>query len=165
MPPDTQGTINLVAAKFAPALGRSLADAAAEPRGLRRDGFLPPPRTLASGCRPQCRAVESGRAGGGWAGLFRRPGDSAGERVAAGVAAALAGAPRPLQRLARKRRQVEAILPQSDGPLRTLEQLLAQIDQLTRDLDRRARAKSSTNWPINATAAADGPRRPRRFRR
>ncbi len=47
LPPGARGGCELSTAQFLPGLGRSPAEAAAEPRGLLQDGFSPPPPTLA----------------------------------------------------------------------------------------------------------------------
>ena len=47
MPPGSRGTNDLSTAQFVPGLGRSLAEAVAEPRGLLQDRFSLSPPTLA----------------------------------------------------------------------------------------------------------------------
>jgi photosystem II stability/assembly factor-like uncharacterized protein/tetratricopeptide (TPR) repeat protein len=125
MPPGSRGVAEMTTAQFMPALGRSLAEAVAEPRGLLCDHFTLSPPTLAFH-----------GAGGSdrrdfLAALGLPPGGEARREL-----------PRPpvegldlMQRIARKRRHVLAILDQSHRIAWSPEQLIAQIDELTRDLD------------------------------
>ena len=131
MPPGSRGTNDLSTAQFMPGLGRSLAEAIAEPRGLLQDQFsLPPPtlafRLLAGGTGEAATSERRDILGG----LGLTPGGPARREL-----------PRPpterldlLQRIAQKRRHVQAIL-QHSGRTWSSEQLVAQIDELTRDLD------------------------------
>ncbi len=129
MPPGGRGAIELVTAQFAAGLGRSLEDAAAEPRGLLRDCFAPSPRTL--GFRPPGgkTAAEADRRDF-FSGLAVPPASESRRAL-----------PPPLERLdllerlAKKRRQAQAIVALTERRGGAAEQLLAQIDQLTSGLD------------------------------
>ena len=130
MPPGSRGTSDLTTAQFMSGLGRSLAEAAAEPRGLLQDRFTLSPPTLAF------RLLS----GEGEAGQSERRDFLGGLGLTPG-GAARRELPRPpveqldlLQRIARKRRHVQAILDKS-ARTESSEQLLAQLDELTRDLD------------------------------
>ena len=108
MPPGTRGAIELITAQLMPRLGRSLAEAADEPRGLLQDHLLPAPptlsfRLLASDIPPEQAPREF------FAGIRLPPGGEARRE-------ALQTAPEgldSLQQIARKRRHVLAILDQS----------------------------------------------------
>jgi photosystem II stability/assembly factor-like uncharacterized protein/tetratricopeptide (TPR) repeat protein len=131
MPSGSRGTSELTTSQFLPGLGRSPAETAAESRGMVRDQFSLSPPTLAF------RSL--GGAGDGGVterrdllgGLGLTPGGPARREL-----------PQPpverldlLQRTARKRRHVQGILEQSGRAGRSPEQLIAQLDELTRDLD------------------------------
>jgi photosystem II stability/assembly factor-like uncharacterized protein len=130
MPAGARGGTELVTAQFSSRLGHSLADATAESHGLLHDRFTLPP------------SVEVFR-------LLVNDGtqESAGRDFFGGIALAPGGPGRRelshattedrngLQRIARKRTHVQAILEQASRTAVTADQLLAQIDDLTRDLD------------------------------
>lgn len=127
MSPGSRSSGELTTTQFVPQLGRSLAEVAVEPRGLLRDRFtLSPPgfvfRVLSSSAgEPRDLLTGLGLSPGGEA---RRQSPRASiERL--GV----------MQRIARKRRYVLAILEKSGRLQLSPEQLLAQVDELTRDLD------------------------------
>jgi photosystem II stability/assembly factor-like uncharacterized protein len=132
LPEGSRGTSDLATAQFMPGLGRSLAEAVAEPRGLLQDRYTLPPATLAfrlSGVDVAEAAPTLARDVLGGLGLA--PGGPARREM-----------PRPtaerldlLQRIAQKRRHVQAILQQSARAAWSSEQLVAQIDKLTGDLD------------------------------
>ncbi len=130
MPPGSRGSNDLSTAQFMPGLGRSLAEAVAEPRGLLQDRFSLSPPTLAfrslGGAGEAAPSERRDLLGG----LGLTPGGPARREL-----------PRPpverldvLQRVAQKRRYVQAIL-QKSGRTLSSEQLVAQLDELTRDLD------------------------------
>jgi tetratricopeptide (TPR) repeat protein len=136
-------------------LGRSPAEAAAGPRGLLSDDFAPSPETLSfeplggqSPERPGDRDSPAGRNGIGrfgsrdlFSGLGIAPGSPArrdGPPATGPAGATGAGTADLLQRSARKTRYIRAILERSLRGGASGEQLLAQLDELTRDLDRQA---------------------------
>ncbi len=157
LPPGAHGACDLSTAQFMPGLGRSLCEAVAEPRGLLQEGFSLPPPTLAF------RVLSDGA------------GDAAAERhdLLGGLGLTPGGPARRelppppaerldlLQRIAQKRRHVQAILQHSGRTARSSEQFVAQIDELTRDLDAESAGQilyqladqyyRSGRWP----AAAD----------
>ena len=98
--------VELVTAQFAPALGRSLADAAAEPWGLLQDRFLPSPPTLGFRLLASNRARPE-RIGGDFFGGLAVPPGSESRRAVARLRRWNAAICR--QRMASKRRQVQAI--------------------------------------------------------
>ena len=130
MPPGSRGGIELVTAQFSPRSGRSLADATAELHGLLQDRFAAPP------------TVETFR-------LLVSDGSQAsgGRDFFGGIALAFGGPARrelsqsptedrdALQRIARRRSNVRAIFEQGSRAGASADQLLAQLDELTRDLD------------------------------
>lgn len=132
MPSEFRGG-EMSTAQFSPLLGGTPAEAAAEPRGLLFNGYVPSPSSWT------LRLI------GGDA-----PNASSTRNVFAGLAIPTDGEARRPQRrpsleddeLARRRavrrRHVRAIIEQADGGAWTADQLLAQIGQLTRDLDDRA---------------------------
>ena len=155
MPPGSRGASDLTTAQFMPGLGRSPAEAAAEPRGLVQDRWSPSPPTL--GFRLLAGGAAESQRRDLLIGLGMSPGTAARREL-----------PRPpterldlLQRIARKRRFVEAILGQSKRAAWSSEQLVGQIDELTRDLDAESAGQivyqladqyyRSGRWP----AAAD----------
>ncbi|MCE5268648.1 MAG: YCF48-related protein [Planctomycetaceae bacterium] len=129
VPAEGRGAVELVTAQFAPALGRSLEDAAMEPRGLISDRFEPSPRMLAFRVPATKTGVETNQRD-----FF------GGLSVAPGSESRRALPPPPderadvLQALARKRRQAQAIVAMAERRGGIAEQLLAQIDRLTNDL-------------------------------
>jgi photosystem II stability/assembly factor-like uncharacterized protein len=130
LPPGAHGAGDLVTNQYMPELGRSLAEFVAEPRGLLRDHFTLSPTGLAF-------RVLSSSAGGSrdlLAGFGLPPGGEARRQTSRPSVERI----ELMQRIARKRRHVLAILDQSARGQGSAEQLLAQIDQLTRDLDADA---------------------------
>ncbi|MBU4272936.1 MAG: hypothetical protein KKE86_11590 [Planctomycetes bacterium] len=128
MSPGERGAGELSTTQFAPRLGGTPAEAAAEPRGLLRDRFVPSPPTLT--LRPLDGDELSGR--DVFAGLppgsesRRKPSPPSLESIEL------------LQRVAARRRHVQAIIERADRGAWSADQLLAQIGQLTRDLDERS---------------------------
>jgi photosystem II stability/assembly factor-like uncharacterized protein/TolA-binding protein len=130
MPAGARGGSELVTAQFSPRLGRSLADATAESHGLLQDRFtLAPPVEVFRLLVNDGVQESSGRDFFG--GIALAPGGPARRE--------LSDAPTEdrnvLQRMARKRTHVQAILEQANRTAVSADQLLAQIDDLTRDLD------------------------------
>jgi photosystem II stability/assembly factor-like uncharacterized protein len=127
----SRGAGDLITGQFAPAFGRSLADAAAEPRGLLQDHFTLPPPTLGfrlfAGNGPEASDQRD---------FFGAPAIAPGSQSRRELPHASLERPDASQRIAKKRRHVQAILDQAGRAGWSAEQLLAQIDQLTRDLDR-----------------------------
>ena len=136
MASEARGTNDLATAQFVPRLGRSLAEVAAEPRGLLHDRFTLSPPTL------------------GFRLLFSTAAEEQdGRDLLSGIAIAPGGPARralpPVagegidlrQRMAQKRRHVEEILNRAERTIGSGEQLLAQIDDLTRDLDDQSRGQ------------------------
>lgn len=136
MPPGMRGGSDLVTTQFVPRSGRSLADVAAEPHGLLQDHFAHAPPVL--GFR-----LVAGTAGQeqDWrdyfGGIVLPPGSVARRQLPQA----------PLenfdqrQRIAQKRRHVQAILDHAERTVSSVEQLLAQVDDLTRDLDDDSRGQ------------------------
>ncbi len=130
LPPGVHGINELATAQFVPRLGRSPADATAEASGLLHDRFTTPPPVLAF----QLLTSNAPQEPGGrdfFSGIAVPPGGPARREVS----------PAPTenvdarQRIARKRRNVLAILEQANRSAASADQLLAQVDDLTRDLD------------------------------
>lgn len=128
-PPGERGAIELVTAQFMPVLGRSLDDAAAEPRGLLRDQFEPSPRIL--GFQTLVGAAAASPPRDFFAGLSITPASESRRALTAPPLDRLD----VLQRMTRKRRQAQAVIAMAERRGGSAEQLLAQIDELTRDLD------------------------------
>ena len=114
-----------------PRLGRSLADAAAEPRGLLQDRFALPPPMLAF----RLLASDAPQESGGrdfFGGMALSPGGPARRELS----------PTPTENLDALQRIAQKAPPRAGDPRtgeprgrRRADQLLAQIDDLTRDLD------------------------------
>lgn len=130
LPPGARGTCDLTTSQYLSSLGRSAAEAAAEPRGLLDDGFSPSPETLVF------RSLAGGAEGEAnrrdlLGGLALAPGGEARRTVAPSST----DRGDLLQRMAVKRRHVQAILGLAERGTFSPEQLLAQLDDLTHDLD------------------------------
>lgn len=135
MPPDVRGGAKLVTSQFATRLGRSLADAAAEPRGLLRDHFSRSPPIL--GFRVLVGAAPQQDRRDFFGGIVLSPGGPARRELPP-----TAGAGLDLrQRIAQQRRHVQAILDRLQRTAGSTEHVLAQIDGLTRDLDDDGRGQ------------------------
>jgi photosystem II stability/assembly factor-like uncharacterized protein/TolA-binding protein len=130
MPPGSRGVSDLVTSQFAPGLGRSLDDVAAEPRGLLHDDFSLSPPSLGFRLTANRAASESDRRDF-FSGLSIPPGSESRRpmQVPATEKFDLG------QRTAKKRRNVQAILEHAGRSAGSSEHLLAQMDELTRDLD------------------------------
>ncbi len=130
LPPGARGIGELNVAQPLPGLGGALADAVAEPRGLLHEDYAPPPASLAfrllwtattanADRRDSCLSL-SAVAGGD---ARRQPPLPMMERLEAA------------QKVATKRRNVQAILERAGRGAWSAEQLLGQLDELTGNLD------------------------------
>jgi len=140
LPAGSRGSIDLITAQLAPRLGRSLAEAAAEPRGLLQDRPRLAPSTLTFQDSPLPLGEGPGvRAAGGdfFGGIVLPPGGDARREASRNPPEGLD----VLHRIAQKRRHVQAILDQSQRAVGSPEQLLAQTNELTRDLDDSSAAE------------------------
>ena len=136
MPPGARGASDLVTAQFAPRLGRSLAEMTAEPRGLVQDHFaLVPPtigfRLLRSDAPPEQDRRDF------FSGIVLAPGGPARRELPQAESEGID----LRQRIAQKRRHVQGILDRAERTAGSAEPLLAQIDDLTRDLDDDSRGQ------------------------
>ncbi len=152
MPPGTRGGSDLATSQYAPRLGCSLADAAAEPRGLLFDHFTLSPVMIGFRLLHSVAGNEADRRDffGGIAlspgGPARREMPPAGEGLD--------------RRIAQRRRIVQAIIDRAEQAVASPEQLLARIDDMTRDLDDDSRARMlyqladryyhTGHWPLAA---------------
>ena len=129
-----RGASDLAAAQFAPRLGRTLADAAAEPRSLLEDRYIVAPPTLGF-----YQLINTAPAGQDrrdfFSGIEIAPGSVSRRDLPAVPAADL----NRRQRVAQQRRHAQAILDRAERMAGSVETLLAQIDDLTRDLDDDSR--------------------------
>jgi hypothetical protein len=155
LPPGVRGDSDLVTTQFAPRLGHSLADVAAEPHGLLEDHFARTSPTLGFRLLAGTAGQEQERRDF-FGGIVLPPGCLARRQ--------LPQAPRAdfdqWQRIAQKRRHVQAILDHAERTVASVEQLLAQVDDLTRDLDDDSRGQilyqlgdryhHSGRWPLAA---------------
>jgi len=136
LPAGARGGSDLTTTQFAPRLGRSLADVAAEPHGLLQDRFSRAPPALRF--RLLLGAAAPGQDGRDYfSGLALPPGGPA-RRAMPQMPVENVGL---WQRIAQKRRHVQAILDNAERTVGSVEQLLAQVDDLTRDLDDDSRGQ------------------------
>lgn len=133
MPPGARGTLELTGAQLLPALGCSLAEAVADPRGLLRPYQANPPPTI-SFRRLDDQASAESDSGQLFGGIAIPPGSEA-RRETAPPAADRADS---LQQNAKKCRNVQAILDRARRSGQASRQLLAQLDELTRDLNQES---------------------------
>lgn len=156
-PREAGGDIEVATVEFAARLGRSLADAATEPRGLVQTGFTASPSVL--GFRMLTSQMAQDRSPRDFfAGIMLQPGGEA-RRV---LPEAAADGVETLQRLAQRRRNTEAILRQSEDDPRGGAGLLAQAGRLTDGLDPSSAASvlyqlgqryyQNGQWPLAAQA-------------
>jgi len=120
------------AERFHPRLGRTPAEAAAEAHGLLCERYAPEPRPASIRIVASRTASETG----GWdilGGLGLAPGGPARRDLPEVRTENLDH----LQRVARKRRHVQAILERANRLTVSVDGLTAQLDQLTGDLDDR----------------------------
>jgi photosystem II stability/assembly factor-like uncharacterized protein len=153
----TRGANDLVTAQFAPRLGRSLAEAATEPRGLLHGRFTLSPPTLGFRLLSSVAPQEQDRRDF-FVGIALSPGGPARRALSPPVSEGLD----LRQRLAQRRRHVEAILDSTQRTTGSLEPALAQIDDLCRDLDAPSRGQilyqladrssRTGHWPLAAEA-------------
>ncbi len=134
MPPGARGGSDLVASQFATRLGRSLAETAAETRGLLQDRFSLSPPILGFRLLINTASQEQDRRDF-FSGIVLVPGGPA-RRVLPPTASEGLDV---RQHIAQKRRHVQAILDKAERTTGSAEQLLAQIDDLTSDLDDDSR--------------------------
>jgi hypothetical protein len=134
--PGSRSGNNLSTAWFAPRLGQSLAEAAAAPRGLLGDRLELSPPTVGFRLLFSTAAEESDRQDF-FGGSTIMPGGPARRALSAMPDESLD----LRQRMAQKRRHVQAILEHAGRTTGSIEQLLAQIDELTRDLDEESRVR------------------------
>jgi photosystem II stability/assembly factor-like uncharacterized protein len=132
-PPGNRGSIDVSTSQLAQRLGASLADAAAEPRGLiqPRPETVPPVlgyQMLANDATPNADRRDF------FSGIPLPPGGDA-RRAAPPGSANTAEAFLNMQRLAQRRQHIRAILDQSDRMGASPEQLLAKTNDLIRDVD------------------------------
>lgn len=135
-PPGARAANGLPTSQFAPRLGRSLAEASAEPRGLLADRFTVSPPTL--GFRLLFSTAAGEQDGQGFFSGAMIPSGSPARRAAT---SAIGEGLDLRQRIAQKRRHVQAILEHAGRTAGSAEQLLAQVDELTRDLDDEGRGQ------------------------
>ncbi len=126
LPPGARGTLEIVPAQFMPGLGRSIAEAVVEPRGLLADRFSVAPTTLAF----QASMVGFGRddVSGGSAGSA----DNQSQRELPRPPTEQLG---PLQRMSQCRQQALAIIGHVHRSGKNPEELLAQTNELIGGLD------------------------------
>jgi photosystem II stability/assembly factor-like uncharacterized protein/TolA-binding protein len=136
LPPGVRGDSDVMTAQFAPRLGRSLADVAAEPHGLIEDQFARTPPLLGFRLLGGTAGQEQERREF-FGGIVLPPGCLARRQLPQ----APPGDFDQSQRIAQKRRHVQAILDHAERTVASVEQLLAQVDDLTRDLDDNSRGQ------------------------
>jgi photosystem II stability/assembly factor-like uncharacterized protein len=124
------GSIEITTSQFAARLGRSLADAAAEPRGLLSDCFYFSPMTL--GFSPLINRIpENQQSRDLMSSLALAPGGEARRELTNSAADNI----EMLQHMALKLRNTQAILEQAEHNPAAETTLLAQNSELTRGLD------------------------------
>lgn len=136
MGPGARGACDLVTTQFAPRLGRSLSDAAAEPRGLLRDRFSLSPSMLGFRLLFSTASQELDRRDF-FGGITLAPGGPARRESPPMSGEGLDSQ----QHISQRRRHVQAILDKAGRSAGATGQWLAQIDELTRDLDDDSRAQ------------------------
>jgi photosystem II stability/assembly factor-like uncharacterized protein/tetratricopeptide (TPR) repeat protein len=136
LPAGMRGSSDLITTQFAPRLGRSLADAAAEPRGLLQDRFARAPPMLGFRLLASTAGQEQDRRDY-FGGIVLPPGSVARRQLPQTPLENLD----QRQRIAQKRRHVQAILEHAERTVASVEQLLAQVDDLTRNLDDDSRGQ------------------------
>ena len=155
----THGPIDLSASQFSARLGRSLADAAAEPRGLLTDRFCLRPTTLGFSTLAD-RAPDSQQSRDLMAGLALAPGGEARRDLSQAPLENIDA----LQRMALKQRNAQAILEQAQRNPGAETNLLAQSGELIRGLDDNTAARilyriadqyhRTGRWPLAAQSYA-----------
>ncbi|MGA2060196.1 MAG: YCF48-related protein [Thermoguttaceae bacterium] len=155
----THGPIDLSASQFSARLGRSLADAATEPRGLLTDRFSLPPTILGFSALAD-RAPDSQQSRDLMAGLALAPGGEARRDLSQAPLENIDA----LQRMALKQRNAQAILDQALRNPGEDANLLAQSGELIRGLDDNTAARiiyriadqyhRTGRWPLAAQSYA-----------
>jgi photosystem II stability/assembly factor-like uncharacterized protein len=153
------GSIDLSASQLSPRLGRSLADAAAEPRGLIADRFRPVPASLEFVALAD-RAPDSQHSRDLMAGIVLTPGGDARRDLAPATMANVDAQ----ERMALKQRNALAILEQAQRNSPAESNVLLQSGELIRDLDENTAARilyriadqyhRSGRWPLAAQSYA-----------
>ncbi len=151
----THGPIDLSVSQFSARLGRSLADAATEPRGLITDRFCLPPTTLGFSVLAD-RAPDSLQSRDLMAGLALSPGGEARRDLSQAPLENIDA----LERMALKQRNAQAILDQALRNPGEDANLLAQSGELIRGLDDNTAARilyriadqyhRTGRWPLAA---------------
>jgi len=155
--PGAEGTTNLTTAELAVRLGRSLAEVASGPRGLVGDRFRPAPDRLGFSLLIDRLPSQRGRRDF-FSRLVLHPGGDARRQLVEPPVETLG----LLKRTAQRRRNTQAILQRAERDPRGGVELLAQADDLTRDLDPDSAAQTlyhladhyyrSGRWPLAARA-------------
>jgi photosystem II stability/assembly factor-like uncharacterized protein/tetratricopeptide (TPR) repeat protein len=138
LPSESRGRSDWSANDFSPRLGCSPAEAAIEPRGILFDHFTAPPTTQRIRLLFSTAAQEQGQEQRDlFAGINLQPGGTSRrllpQRVPEGMELR--------QRMSQRRRHVLAILENAGRTTGRIETLLAQIDNLCRDLDDDSRGQ------------------------
>lgn len=128
--PGDMGTTSLATAQLASRLGRSLADVAAGPRGLLEDQFRVAQETVGFRLLLDDLPQEQGRRDF-FSGIVLQPGGDARRQLTEPPADTM----QVVQRMAQKRRNMQAILERSDQTPQHGLGLGAQVADLTRGLD------------------------------
>ena len=129
LPPAARGSTDVVTAQLATRLGRSLADAAAVPRGLLHAHYAPSPPTL--GFRVLFNSQPQQGERDFFTGITLQPGNEARREPLDPPAESLG----LLRRAADKSRNLRAILDKVEKDARGNEQLLGQAGEMIVDLD------------------------------
>ena len=130
LPPSAHGSTDLTTAQLATRLGRSLADAAAVPRGLLRGRYAPSPPTLGFRLLSSPLTQQQGERDF-FTGIVLQPGGEARREPLDPPAESLG----LLRRAADKGRNLRAILEKTEKDARGSEQLLGQAGEMIVDLD------------------------------
>ncbi len=130
------GLMDLSASQFSARLGRSLAEAAAEPRGLIADRFCPSPVSLEFSTLAD-RAPDTQQSRDLMAGLAQTPGEEGRRELTQAPLENIDA----LKRMALKQRNAQAILEQAQRNPAAEASILAQSGELIRELDDNAAAR------------------------
>ncbi len=154
LPRGARGSIDLTTEQYSVQLGRTPAEVAAEPRGLLDDRFTPSPQSLGFQVLQTVEEFPAQR--DFFAGIALEPGGPA-RRTLAPLPSEIVDL---RKRIAQKRRHVLAILDRAGSSAASVEALLAQIDELTADLDDQSRGQilfqladrfcHTGRWPLAA---------------
>ncbi len=132
LPPGIKGELILTTAQLATRLGRSLGEVVSRGRGLVGDRFAPPVASL--GFRVAVDRTGTDEASDFFSGISLHPGGEARRELLPFPPGGL----RQMQRIAQRRRNTEAIVQRGQADPQGGVQLLAQTDELVRDLDARS---------------------------